>query len=242
MWSVPCRSFDAGRLIADCQPCATIYPYPVVCTSEPPCSLAMFCPRVFALEALGLGRASPRGEALRSCGPGSIRNTWGPDHHHRHGSSIGRAATRGGTRCRCESWRSFIRRIDGPLVAGGHSQPPRRGRSRSVRCGWRLASVRRPKLIPSWPAWPIALPQVGARSYLRLTGSSPYRPPARGTGGRPSDHLPVWGADRAPAARRLSGGARRCAALHGLAAAGSASRRDSSLETFGPRTWWRGEI
>ena len=202
--------FDAGgsSLIASLR---DIYPYPVVCTSEPPCSLAMLS-RV-ALEASGSARIA-EGE------PSFVWARINPEH-------LG-PTTIIGTQLNRPSgnpWRhevqmrelaQFIRRIDGPLVlAGTLNTSPWSQSFRTLRLATGLSPAA--KLIPSWPAWPIALPQVALDHIFvspELAVSAAGTGPAVG-----SDHLPVWaqiehqplaaypGRARAPRSRLAAAGA-----------------------------------
>ena len=83
----------------------------------------------------------------------------------------------------------FIRRIDGPLVlAGDLNTSPWSSAFQKLTAATGLipASI----LMPSWPAWPLALPQVALDHILV---SPDLAVAAAGTGPTVgSDHLPVW--------------------------------------------------
>ena len=70
--------------------------------------------------------------------------------------------------------------------------------------------------MPSWPAWPLALPQV-ALDHIFV--SAELAVAAAGTGPAVgSDHLPVWAQTRAPAVAAIAD-SRRAEAISRLAAA-----------------------
>jgi endonuclease/exonuclease/phosphatase (EEP) superfamily protein YafD len=175
--------FDPGGspLIASLR---EIYPYNVACTSEPPCSLALLS-RV-PLEASGSARIAE----------GEPSFVWARINPGEQGPTtiIGTQLNRpSGNPWRHEvqmrELAQFIRRIDGPLVlAGSLNTSPWSQSFRTLR----LATGLNPagKLIPSWPAWPIALPQVALDHIFvspELAVSAAGTGPAVG-----SDHLPVW--------------------------------------------------
>ena len=83
----------------------------------------------------------------------------------------------------------FVRRIDSPLVlAGDLNTSPWSNAFRKLRAATGLSPAA--KLLPSWPAWPLALPQV-ALDHIFV--SPDLAVAAAGTGTAVgSDHLPVW--------------------------------------------------
>jgi hypothetical protein len=83
----------------------------------------------------------------------------------------------------------FLRRIDAPLVlTGALSTSPWSSAFRRLKAATGLVSAR--VLMPSWPAWPLALPQVALDHILV---SPDIAVAAAGTGPAVgSDHLPVW--------------------------------------------------
>src|SRR5262249_32534024 len=83
----------------------------------------------------------------------------------------------------------FVRRIDGPLVlAGSLNTSPWSHSFRTLRTQTGLVPAG--VLMPSWPAWPVALPQV-ALDHIFV--SQDLAVAAAGTGPAVgSDHLPVW--------------------------------------------------
>lgn len=83
----------------------------------------------------------------------------------------------------------FVRRIDGPLVlAGDLNTSPWSNAFRLLRDTTDLSPAG--LLMPSWPAWPVALPQI-ALDHIFV--SSDLGVTAAGTGPAVgSDHLPVW--------------------------------------------------
>jgi hypothetical protein len=92
----------------------------------------------------------------------------------------------------------LVRHIDGPLVlAGDLNTSPWSNAFRKLRAttGLAPASI----LMPTWPAWPLALPQV-ALDHILVSGELAVA--AAGTGPAVgSDHLPVWAQiDRPPVA------------------------------------------
>ena len=175
--------FDAGRstLIASLR---HIYPYHVECTSEPPCSLALLSR--LPLEASGSAR-------IASGEPSFVWARINPGHQ---GSTtiIGTQLNRpSGNPWRHEvemrELAQFVRRIDGPLVLAGNLNTSPWSRSfRALRLATGLSPAG--TLMPSWPAWPIALPQVALDHIFvspELAVSASGTGPAVG-----SDHLPVW--------------------------------------------------
>ena len=175
--------FDAGRsaLIASLR---DIYPYHVECTSEPPCSLALLSR--LPLEASGSAR-------IASGEPSFVWARINPGHQ---GSTtiIGTQLNRpSGNPWRHEvemrELAQFVRRIDGPLVLTGNlNTSPWSQSFRTLRLATGLSPAG--TLMPSWPAWPIALPQVALDHIFvspELAVSAAGTGPAVG-----SDHLPVW--------------------------------------------------
>jgi endonuclease/exonuclease/phosphatase (EEP) superfamily protein YafD len=83
----------------------------------------------------------------------------------------------------------FVRRIDGALVlAGDLNTSPWSQSFRAVRVATGLVPAG--TLTPSWPAWPLALPQVALDHIFvsqELAVAASGIGPAVG-----SDHLPVW--------------------------------------------------
>ena len=82
-----------------------------------------------------------------------------------------------------------MRHIDGPLVlAGDLNTSPWSNAFRKLRAVAGLAPAS--TLMPTWPAWPVALPQV-ALDHIFV--SPELAVAAAGTGPAVgSDHLPVW--------------------------------------------------
>jgi endonuclease/exonuclease/phosphatase family metal-dependent hydrolase len=111
----------------------------------------------------------------------------------------------------------FLRNIDGPLVlAGALNTSPWSHAFRHLCAATGLVPTS--SLMPSWPAWPLALPQVALDLMLvssDLTAAAAGVGPAVG-----SDHLPVWAqiARRSPALERGPSPSRKLASR--LAAAG----------------------
>jgi endonuclease/exonuclease/phosphatase (EEP) superfamily protein YafD len=83
----------------------------------------------------------------------------------------------------------FLRQIDGPLiVAGDLNTSPWSYAFRSLQTSTRLSPAAR--LLPNWPAWPVALPQL-ALDHIFV--SAEFKVAAAGTGPVvASDRLPVW--------------------------------------------------
>ncbi len=173
------------------------YPFQVECADRTSCALALISRR--PLTASGFGRlaaerqagASQRmadfvwakvGGSLTIIGTHVYRPSRDPWLHQRQMSALSR----------------FLRNIDGPLVlAGDLNASPWSNAFRRLRAetGLAPASV----LTPTWPAWPLPLPQVALDHILV---SSDLTVAAAGTGPAVgSDHLPVWAQiDRRPAA------------------------------------------
>jgi endonuclease/exonuclease/phosphatase (EEP) superfamily protein YafD len=200
--------FDARRstLISSLR---EVYPHHVECTSEPPCTLALLS-RV-PLEASGSARIAE----------GEPSFVWARINPGQRGSTtiIGTQLNRpSGNPWRHEvqmrELAQFVRHIDGPLVLAGNLNTSPWSRSfRALRVATGLSPAG--MLMPSWPAWPIALPQVALDHIFvssDLTVSASGTGPAVG-----SDHLPVWAQlERRPVAaypgRAPRGGSRLAAA------------------------------
>jgi endonuclease/exonuclease/phosphatase (EEP) superfamily protein YafD len=164
------------------------YPFQVECADRRSCALALISRR--SLTASGLGPiAADRqadasepmahfvwakvGESLTIIGTHILRPSRDPWLHQRQMSALSR----------------FLRNIDGPLVlAGDLNASPWSNAFHHLRAATGLlpASV----LTPTWPAWPVPLPQVALDHILV---SSDLSVAAAGTGPAVgSDHLPVW--------------------------------------------------
>jgi endonuclease/exonuclease/phosphatase (EEP) superfamily protein YafD len=164
----------------------TIYPYQIDCAAEWACSLAMLSRTPFA--AAGAGRIA----AGKSAFVWAKINIGGT--HDAPVTVIGTHLCLPSRDARLHETQmtelaQFIRRIDGPLLlAGDLNTSPWSYSFRLLRAvtGLAPASV----LMPSWPAWPVALPQVALDHILV---SSELAVMASGTGPAVgSDHLPVW--------------------------------------------------
>jgi endonuclease/exonuclease/phosphatase (EEP) superfamily protein YafD len=203
--------FDARRstLIASLR---EVYPYHVECSNEPPCALAMLSR--LPLEASGAARIA-EGE------PSFVWARINPGHQGPTtiiGTQLNRPSG--------NPWRhedemrelaQFVRHIDGPLVLAGNLNTSPWSRSfRALRLATGLSPAG--TLMPSWPAWPIALPQVALDHIFvssELTVSAAGTGPAVG-----SDHLPVWAQlERRPLAAKPGRAPRSGSRL--LAAAGA---------------------
>lgn len=156
-----------------------IYPYQVDC-AEWACSLALLSRLPF--EAAGVARIASEqpafvwarlGGSLTIIGTHLYRPSRDPWLHERQMSALAQ----------------FVRRIDGPLVlAGDLNTSPWSNAFRTFRAATGLSPAAR--LVPSWPAWPLALPQV-ALDHIFV--SPDFAVAAAGTGPAVgSDHLPVW--------------------------------------------------
>jgi endonuclease/exonuclease/phosphatase (EEP) superfamily protein YafD len=176
---------DKRSLLANLK---AVYPFQVDCADQWPCSLALLS-RV-PLEAAGVGRIALEDREERAsdmpafvwaklAGSLTVIGT----HLHRpsrdpylHASQV-------------SALTEFVRRIEGPLVlAGDLNTSPWSNAFRKLRAATGLtpASI----LLPSWPAWPLALPQV-ALDHIFVSGELAVA--AAGTGPAVgSDHLPVW--------------------------------------------------
>jgi endonuclease/exonuclease/phosphatase (EEP) superfamily protein YafD len=171
------------------------YPFQVDCAQQWPCSLALLSR--LPLEAAGVGRIAPDdgqapdmpafvwaklGARLTVIGTHLHRPSRDPWLHERQVSALAQ----------------LVRHIDGPLVlAGDLNTSPWSNAFRKLRAATGLAPAS--ILMPSWPAWPLALPQV-ALDHILVSGELAVA--AAGTGPAVgSDHLPVWAQiDRRPVA------------------------------------------
>ena len=160
------------------------YPFQVDCADRWPCSLALLSRLPF--EAAGVGRVAAHGQDdmpdfvwAKLGARGTVigthlhrpsRNPW---LHERQVSELGQ----------------LVRHIEGPVVlAGDLNTSPWSNAFRRLRAttGLAPASI----LTPSWPAWPLTLPQVALDHILvspELAVAAAGTGPAVG-----SDHLPVW--------------------------------------------------
>ena len=169
----------------------TVYPYQIDCADAWPCSLALLSRQPFA--ASGAARiASDMPAFVWARLPGGLtivgtklhRPSRDPWLHERQMSALAQ----------------FVRRIEGPLVLTGDLNTSPWSRAfRKLRSATRLvpASI----LMPTWPAWPVAVPQVALDHVFvspDLTVTAAGTGPAVG-----SDHLPVWARiERRPASGR----------------------------------------
>ena len=155
------------------------YPFQVDC-AEWACSLALLSR--LPLEASGVGRIAADqpafvwarlGGSLTIIGTHLHRPSRDPWLHERQVAALAQ----------------FVRRIDGPLMlAGDLNTSPWSNAFRKL--GPRPDSRPPAMLMPSWPAWPLALPQV-ALDHIFV--SPDLAVAAAGTGPAVgSDHLPVW--------------------------------------------------
>ena len=176
------------------------YPFQVDCADRWACSLALLSRLPF--EAAGVGRIALEnaqasdmpdfvwakvGAGLTIVGTHLHRPSRDPWLHERQVSALAR----------------LVRNIDGPLIlAGDLNSSPWSSAFRKLRAvtGLAPASI----LTPSWPAWPLALPQVALDHILV---SPELAVTAAGTGQAVgSDHLPVWAQiDRRPVAFERGG-------------------------------------
>lgn len=157
-----------------------IYPYQADCAAEWHCSLVLLSRIPF--EAGGASRIASDMPAFvwaRFAGSMTVIGThlWRPSRdpwtHAREARALG----------------DFIRHIEGPVVlAGDLNTSPWSNAFRTLRAETGLEPAN--MLMPSWPAWPIALPQVALDHVLLSPGLTVI---ASGTGPAVgSDHLPVW--------------------------------------------------
>ena len=182
------------------------YPFQVDCADQWPCSLALLSR--LPLEAAGTARVpSPeprsmpyfiwaRVAGITLVGTHLRRPSRNPWLHERQAAALAR----------------FLRSVDGPLVlAGDLNTTPWSGAYRMLRRTTGLNPGR--TLVPTWPAWPLTLPQV-ALDHILASPDLAYR--AAGAGPAiGSDHLPVWALiERRPIAieRRQSAASRLAAA------------------------------
>lgn len=158
----------------------SIYPYQASCADGWHCSLALLSR--LPLEVSGVGRIPAGGPDFvwaRLSGSLTIVGT----HVHRpsrnprlHGRQM-------------EALAQFLHRIDGPVVlAGDLNTSPWSNSFRRLRAATGLTPAS--TLIPTWPAWPLPLPQVALDHILV---SPEFAVTASGSGPAVgSDHLPVW--------------------------------------------------
>ena len=155
------------------------YPFQVDC-ADWACSLALLSRLPF--EAAGVGRiASDQptfvwarlGGSLTIIGTHLYRPSRDPWLHERQVAALAQ----------------FVRRIDSPLIlAGDLNTSPWSNAYRQLRAATGLSPAA--TLMPSWPAWPLPLPQV-ALDHIFV--SPDFAVAAAGTGPAVgSDHLPVW--------------------------------------------------
>ena len=157
----------------------TAYPFQVDC-AERTCSLALLSRlpfggggrRAHRLRAAGLRVGQARRLARRIIGTQLNRPSRNPWLHE----------------LQMEGLAQFVRRIDSPLVlAGDLNTSPW---SNAFRARGSQRGSLPPPPVPSWPAWPLALPQV-ALDHIFV--SPELAVAAAGTGPAVgSDHLPVW--------------------------------------------------
>jgi endonuclease/exonuclease/phosphatase (EEP) superfamily protein YafD len=167
---------------------AAAYPFQVDC-ADWACSLALLSR--LPLEASGVGRIAfdqpafvwaRLGGSVTIIGTHLYRPSRDPWLHERQVTALAQ----------------FIGRIDSSVIlAGDLNTSPWSSAFRKLRAGTGLAPVAR--LMPTWPAWPLALPQV-ALDHIFV--SPDLAVAAAGTGAAVgSDHLPVWAQlERRPAA------------------------------------------
>jgi endonuclease/exonuclease/phosphatase (EEP) superfamily protein YafD len=179
----------------------SIYPHQVHCGAEVVCSLALLSRN--ALVSSGVARIGLEKPAFVWARlPGSLtiigthlsnpaRDPW---LHHEQVDALA----------------EFVRSIDGPLVLTGDlNTTPWSNAFRLLRADADLSPAS--LLMPTWPAWPVALPQI-ALDHIFVSSDIVVR--AAGTGPVVgSDHLPVWAHLRRPSAhlqrnprRRLASG------------------------------------
>ncbi len=166
-----------GALLAGVR---AIYPYQTSCADGWHCSLALLS-RV-PLEASGQGRIpdggpdfvwARLGRSLTVVGTHVHRPSRNPWRHERQMAALAR----------------FLRQIDGPVVvAGDLNASPWSAAFRQLRITAGLIPTA--VLLPTWPAWPVALPQAALDHILV---SPDIAVVGAGTGPAVgSDHLPVW--------------------------------------------------
>jgi endonuclease/exonuclease/phosphatase (EEP) superfamily protein YafD len=157
-----------------------LYPYQVECAQDRPCGLALLSRIPF--ESSGSARIGPDKPAfLWARLPGSLtvigthlpRPSSNPRLHAQHMAALAQ----------------FLRRLDGPIIlAGDLNTSPWSSSYRTLRRATGLIPTS--TLLPSWPAKPIALPQMALDHIfisLELAVMAAGAGPAIGT-----DHLPVW--------------------------------------------------
>jgi endonuclease/exonuclease/phosphatase (EEP) superfamily protein YafD len=164
------------------------YPFQVDCADQWPCSLALLSR--LPLEAAGVGRIASEGREVRAsdmpafvwaklAGSLTVIGT----HLHRPSRDPWLHARQ------VSALTHLVRNIDGPLIlAGGLNTSPWSNAFRKLRAATGLAPAS--ILMPTWPAWPLALPQVALDHILvspELAVAGAGTGPAVG-----SDHLPVW--------------------------------------------------
>jgi endonuclease/exonuclease/phosphatase (EEP) superfamily protein YafD len=175
------------------------YPFQVECADRWDCALALISRRSLTASGVGplgadhqAGAAKPMadfvwakvgglGGSLTIIGTHVYRPSRDPWLHQRQ----------------MEALSGFLRNIEGPLVlAGDLNTSPWSNAFRQLRAATGLAPAS--ILMPTWPAWPLPLPQVALDHILV---SSDLIVAAAGTGPAVgSDHLPVWAhIDRRPA-------------------------------------------
>jgi endonuclease/exonuclease/phosphatase (EEP) superfamily protein YafD len=174
------------------------YPFQVDCADRWSCSLALLSRLPFAAAGVGRIASDVRGDmpdfvwaklggSLTIIGTHLHRPSRDPWQHERQVAALAR----------------FVRHIDGPVVlAGDLNTSPWSNAFRKLRAATGLAPAR--ILMPTWPAWPLALPQVALDHILvspELAVAAAGTGPAVG-----SDHLPVWAQiGRRPVAREREG-------------------------------------
>ncbi len=118
----------------------------------------------------------------------------------------------------------FVRRIDGPVVlAGDLNTSPWSNAFRMLRAATGLAPAS--MLMPTWPAWPLALPQV-ALDHIFV---SPELAVAAAGTGRPSDRITCRCGRRSSAGRSRSTGRRAAAPPHLTPCSGALASRRRAL-------------
>lgn len=157
-----------------------VYPFQVDCAAEWPCSLAMLSRLPF--EAAGTARIADDmpafvwarlGGQLTIIGTHLHRPSRNPWLHEQQMSALAQ----------------FVRRIDGQVVLTGDlNTSPWSSAYRRLRTVTGLSPASR--LLPTWPAWPLAVPQVALDHVFvspEITVTAVGTGPAVG-----SDHLPIW--------------------------------------------------
>jgi endonuclease/exonuclease/phosphatase (EEP) superfamily protein YafD len=156
------------------------YPYQVACAERPSCALALLSRSPFA--AAGSARIAPGKPAFVWARlPGALTIIGTRLHHPMRDPWLHQAQV--------EALAQFARRIGGSLVvAGDLNTSPWSNAFRLLRSDAGLSPAG--PLTPSWPAWPVSLPQIAAD---HIFVSSDLGVAAAGTGPAVgSDHLPVW--------------------------------------------------